>query len=547
MDALQRLKDADAVRRLTERDPLLFSSDVDMRQPIMQRLGWTDLATAATGRLPLVTNLAKALLAEGATDVVLLGMGGSSLAALTLNRVIGPAPGMPRLHVLDSTSPIAVAALLESLDRTRTFFLLASKSGTTVEPLSLYAIFRAWMETELERPTAGKHFIAITDPGTPLEKLRQREVMRVALSAPATVGGRFSALSMFGLAPAALSGMDLEALVSSAQDMEEACRLPADENPAGQLAAFIVDAYEEGRDKLTLACSSAYESFALWIEQLVAESTGKNETGVVPVIDYAPALPLTYGSDRAVVVIRGHDDHELASWATQVSAVHPLLEMVLDNPLGIGGLFVQWEYAVALAGHLLGINPFDEPNVAEAKETTMRVLQGAATVPPASADIGGTWVTYAGGLDGSAAPTTLDEAVRPFVSSMGDRDYGAVLAYVPDEERFVRPLRTAVTRLAAATGRPIALEIGPRYLHSTGQLHKGGPDTGVFLVLTARDKVDLAIPERDYTLGQLFRAQAEGDLTTLAAHGRRVMRLDIAETTPDSIAAVADVLGGATR
>jgi len=545
MDALQRLKDADAISRLKERDPLLFSSEVDMRQKTMQRLGWTDLATAATGRLPLVTNLAKALISEGATDIVLLGMGGSSLAALTLKRVIGSAPGMPKLHVLDTTSPVAVNALLESLDRSHTFFLLSSKSGTTIEPLSLYAVFRAWMEAELERPAAGQHFIAITDPGTPLEKLRQREVMRVALSAPATVGGRFSALSMFGLAPAALAGMDLGAIIERAQRMESACHQPAEVNPAAQLTAFIADAYDQGRDKLTLICSPVLEPFGLWVEQLVAESTGKSGEGIVPVIEFAPSTPLTYDDDRMLVIIRMHDDHELVSWSTQASAAHPLFEIVLNDQYDIGAQFVQWEYAVALLGHLLGVNPFDEPNVSEAKETTRKVLEGTASVPTAIADIDGVWVTYAGALPAPAAPSTLADAIRPMVDALAPKDYAAILAYLPDDPAMTGPLRIATARLSAATHRAVTLEIGPRYLHSTGQLHKGGPNTGVFLVLTARDRADVEIPGQEYSLGQLFRAQAEGDLATLATHDRRVMRVDLPETSRETIAALADALADA--
>ncbi|MDH4139482.1 MAG: hypothetical protein OEV43_02815 [Coriobacteriia bacterium] len=546
MDAMQRLIETDAVKRLKERDPLLFSDEVDMRQKIVQRLGWTDLAQTAPGRLPLVTNLAKALVEEGARDVVLLGMGGSSLAALTMSRVLGSAPGMPRLHVLDTTSPAVVRTIMDSCDRASTFFLLSSKSGTTVEPLSLNEIFRAWMEEEMERPAAGKHFIAITDPGSPLEKLRQREVMRVALSAPATVGGRFSALSMFGLAPSALIGIDLETLISHAQAMEKACHRRPKENPGAQLAAFLVDAYEQGADKVTLVCSERYRSFGVWVEQLVAESTGKNAVGLVPVIEYDVSLPTGFGSDRAVIVMREHDDSELAGYATQVAAQNALVEFALQSHLEIGAEFVRWEYATALAGHLLGINPFDEPNVAQAKETTARVLAGDAEVPRAIADVGGSWVTYAGGLTGGRAPDDIASAARRALEAAGVGDYFAWLAYLPDEDSLLEPLREAASTVSRSTGRAVCLETGPRYLHSTGQLHKGGPNTGVFTVITARDRADIAIPGQTYTLAQLFRAQAEGDLVTLAAHDRRVMRLDLPDSKPATVAALADALVSAS-
>jgi glucose-6-phosphate isomerase len=545
MDSIHRLMEADAVTRLKEREAQLFSGDVDKRQAIMQRLGWTDLACAASGRLALVTNLAEAIRSEGATDVVLLGMGGSSLAPLVMERVIGSQPGAPRFHVVDTTCPATVNKLLSELDRSTTYFIVSSKSGTTIEPLSLYAIFRTWMEEWLERPAAGQHFVAITDPGTPLEKMRQKEVMRVALSAPPTVGGRFSALSMFGLAPAALMGIDLETMIATAKGMEDACHESSESNPAAQLAAWMGDAVEAGRDKLTLVCSPEYRAFGLWVEQLVAESTGKQGVGIVPVIEHAPTTPSGYGPDRMVVVLRRTDDHELERFITQVAAEHPTMEYLLDDPLGIGAEFVRWEHAVALVGVLLGINPFDEPNVAEAKAITTEVLDGTAMVPPAVADIADTWVTYAGGFAGHTAPTNTGEALKPVGRELEDGDYVAILAYLDEDEALISPLRDAASALSKASGHAVCVEIGPRYLHSTGQLHKGGPNQGVFLVLTARDRDDIEIPGQEFSLARLFRSQAEGDLTTLAKHERRVMRLDLPESSPEGIATVAAAIAQA--
>lgn len=527
MKALERLKETEAISRLTNRDPLLFSDDVDQRQRILQRLGWTDLATTARGRVALVTNLAKALIAEGATDVVLLGMGGSSLTAVVLSEVLGSAEGSPALHVLDSTSPAMTNRLLAELDQESTFFLVSSKSGSTIEPLSLYAIFRAWMEERYERPHAGQHFIAITDPGTPLEKMRQKEVMRVALSAPVNVGGRFSALSIFGLTPAAMIGVDLDTLLDHAEAMERSCQSSAEENPGAQLAAWIADSFEAGADKLTLVTSPRFRSFGLWVEQLVAESTGKSGMGVVPVVEYSSVIPTGYGPDRAVVVLREAADSGLTEFARTVGETHPLMEFALDDPIQIGAEFVRWEYAIALVGHLMGINPFDEPNVSEAKAITTAVLEGRETVPPALADLGGVWPTYAGGLDGASAPAQLSDALAPLVAAVRPGDYVAILAYLPYEDRFYAPLRQAAKRLSASLGCAACVEMGPRYLHSTGQLHKGGPDTGIFLMLTSRELTNVAIPGREFSLAQLYRAQAEGDLVTLARYGRRVMRLDL--------------------
>lgn len=549
MGSIERLVQADAIQRLVDRDPTLFSDDVDQRQPIMQRLGWTDLAEVAGPRLPLVENLAAAVIAEGATDVVLLGMGGSSLAALVMERVVGVAHGSPRLHVLDTTSPTAITGLMASLNRRGTYFFVSSKSGTTIEPMSLYSIFRRWMEEELERPEAGKHFIAITDPGTPLEKMRSRDVMRVALSAPPTVGGRFSALSVFGLAPAAMIGVDLKALVRSAHAMETACHSTvAEENPAVALAGFIADAAEGGRDKLTFAASARYRPFGLWVEQLVAESTGKRGIGIVPVIDLEPSVPTGFGADRAVVVLRESADPALIAFAGAArSEGHPVLELTIDDPLDIGAEFVRWKHAVALLGFLLGINPFDEPNVAEAKAATTAVLEGNAVVPPAVADLGGVWVSYGGALAEALPPADLESAVGALAVARRDGDYVALLAYMPEHAAALKALESTAERVSAALGSAVCVELGPRYLHSTGQLHKGGPDNGLFLMLTTREHANVAIPGADFSLAQLFRAQAEGDMTALGASGRRVMRLDLPGDDPEAMRRVAEALVSALR
>jgi len=546
MDALDRLVENNVIARLAERDASLFTDNIDGRIPIVQRYGWTDLAAKAPGRFVLLANLAAALAEEGATDLVLLGMGGSSLAPLVMSRILGSSPGQPRLHVFDTTSPVAVTAALEALDPQTTYLIIASKSGTTIEPLSLYAIFRQWMETTLSRQAAGRHCIVITDAGTPLEKLRQRDLMRMALSGPPTVGGRFSALSMFGLAPATLIGADVEALVSRASAMEDACHQPAAENPAATLAAWIADANEAGRDKLTLVTSPEFAPFGLWVEQLVAESLGKQGKGVVPVIEYAPTLRNGYGADRAVVVLRLESDELLAAWSRDTALEHPVFEITASDTLALGAEFVRWEYAVALAGFLLSVNPFDEPNVAEAKAATNAILDGTASVPAAGADYATSWVTWAGASQTPApAPVSRAEAVHNFLGSATSGDYIAILAYMPDDEALLGPLHRAASMLSESSGRAVCVELGPRYLHSTGQLHKGGPNTGVFLLVTARDRADIEIPGQKFTLAALHRAQAEGDLTTLAAHDRRVMRIDLPSSEHTIVSALAEEIGRA--
>lgn len=542
MKALERLAELDAVRRLRERDASLYSDDIDRRIPIMQRLGWTDLAEKAPGRLPLLQNLSETIAAEGATDLLLLGMGGSSLAPLVMERIIGGADGYPRLHVLDTTSPVQVSELLDALDREHTYVLIASKSGTTIEPLALYAIVHAWLMAEgMTRHEAGRRCIVITDPGSPLEKLRERDLMRMTLTAPATVGGRFSALSMFGLAPAALMGIHLPSLIARAQAMERACSAPLDENPAALLASWMAESWEAGQDKLTLVTTERFRPFGLWVEQLVAESLGKDGKGIVPVLEADDLDASGYGSDRAVVVLRFGEDAALADWSRRTAAEHPVFELTVTDVFDVAGEFVRWEYAVALAGALLGVNPFDELAVTEAKTATNTILDGGAgDVPPATLDFDGTWVTYAGGLIMPApAPTDRVSALRGVAEAAVSGDYIALLVYAPEDEARLAPLRAACAHLSRATRHAVCFELGPRYLHSTGQLHKGGPGTGVFVLVTARDREDMEIPGKHFTLAALHRAQAEGDLVTLARHNRRIIRFDLPSTSIGDLAALA--------
>ena len=539
MRAIDRLRDADAVARLLAHDATLFSDEDAVREKVANRLGWTDLSTQAEADLPVLLQLADEF-ADGATDVLLLGMGGSSLAPIVMQRVIGKTPGRPELHVLDTTSPVRLAPLLEELEPATTRVVIASKSGGTIEPMSLYAIVRAWLERSLSHTEAGSRCLAITDPGTSLEALAARDAMRAVVNAPPTVGGRYSAMSVFGLLPAALLGIDLAEFVYRTRAMELRCGAPADDNPAALLAAWIADAHAAGHDKLTLVSSEIYGPLGLWVEQLVAESLGKEGIGVVPVIEYDTPDPAGFDEDRAVVATQLTGDESLALWAHGASGTHAVFDLMVADVYDLGAQFVLWEYATALAGYLLGINPFDEPAVTEAKEATTAILRGESDAPAADAEVASTSVTYAGGLTiPGIPPTTRIEALRAAVDSAQPGDYLVLLVYAPDDGARFDPLRKAAGAVSRATRRAVCLELGPRYLHSTGQLHKGGPNTGVFVLVTARDATDIEVPGADYTLAALHRAQAEGDLVTLARHGRRVMRLDLADSSAETLAALA--------
>lgn len=548
MDAMRELTEWNAVERLWSRDASLFSSEEAVRSKVSNRLGWLGLPDEAGTLLPRLSELAAEVRGDGVTDVVLLGMGGSSLAPLVLGRVLGGRTGQPRLHVLDTTSPVAVQRVLRALEPATTDVVLSSKSGTTIEPLSLYAIFRAWADAALGRETAGTRFRAVTDPGTPLTELVAREGFRDVFIAPPDVGGRFSALSVFGLVPAAMLGLDVRGLVERGRSMAESCRLPAPDNPGAQLAAWMVEAMRDGRDKLTIATSPALEPFGPWAEQLIAESTGKRGVGLVPVLEYEPATAPGYGQDRAVVVLRTEDDEALASWGEAVRHTSPVVDLTLTDELDLGGEFVRWEFATALTGALLGIDPFDEPDVARAKQATTAILEGAASAPPVTLGIDDCALTYTGRLEPPhPAPTSLADALRPVFDALEPGDYLAALAYLPEDEALLAPLRLALTRSARTSGAATCLELGPRYLHSTGQLHKGGPDSGVFLIVTTGGLPEMAVPGYPFDLATLHRAQAEGDLMTLAESGRRVVRIEIPAPAAVQVERLADALMTASK
>jgi len=537
MTAFDRLVSLDAAARLSARDTSLFAEDTVTRAEVADNLGWTHLAEDAAGELPRVLSLAEELSGEGLTDVVLLGMGGSSLASLVIGRVLGgAAPGGPRLHVLDTTSPVTVAATLDALDFATAAVLVSSKSGTTIEPLSLYAAFRAAADAALGRQAAGRRFIAVTDPGSFLEKLAAEDGFRAVVSSPPTVGGRYSALTVFGLTPAALLGLGLERMLAPARRMEAACHGPAPANPAVELAAFAVDAQTQGRDKLTVVASPQIASFGLWVEQLVAESLGKEGTGIVPVVELGADKPLGYGTDRALVVVRLARDDRLEGWAAEWNGHFPVLELVLDDEWDLGAEFVRWVHAVALMGPLLGVNPFGQPNVAAAKAATAAVLDGSKSAPEPQTASGDVALTFAGSLASpDHAEPTLGTAIGHAVATLRSDDYLCLLAYLPDDDSLLEPVTSVVPPASAELGVPVTFELGPRYLHSTGQLHKGGPNSGVFVLVSTADDADVEVPGRPWGMRALHRAQAEGDLVTLAENGRRVLRIDLPDTSAESV------------
>ncbi len=516
----------DVVSRIAARDGSLFTDDPARAEEAAAYMGWTDAATRAETELPQIEALAAGIRAEGLTDVVLLGMGGSSLAALVMGSLL-PNDGT-RLHVLDTTSPITVRHVLDDTDPATTIHVVASKSGGTVEPNALYAVFRARADAVMGHEAAGRRFVAITDPGSPLERLADDDLMRACVLAPPSVGGRYSALTVFGLVPAALIGVDVHRLVTQARNAQDAI-VASGEPPA--LAHLMAAGHAAGRDKLTLVAPERLQVFGLWVEQLVAESLGKHGTGIVPVVATHDAASRPARSDEVLVVFGGESIDVPEGDA-------PRLDVPSGDPYDLGAWFVTWEYAVAAVGAALRVNPFDQPNVAEAKAATNAVLDGSLTAPPPDADDAGFSLTFAGRLE---APDrcSLSDAITHALRSLDENDYLAILAFAPDDEERTGMLRAATAALSTLCGRAACFELGPRYLHSTGQLHKGGPNSGVFIVVTTRDEADVEIPGWPFTLGRLHRAQAEGDLVTLAAHGRRVLRVDAPDASRSTLESLA--------
>ncbi|MFO0705341.1 MAG: glucose-6-phosphate isomerase [Nitrospira sp.] len=507
--ALQQAARAQVVERLWRRDHTLWKPDPT---EIANRLGWLTLPDDMRVHTKDLAELAAAARTERISDVVLLGMGGSSLGPEVLRASFGSHKGMPRLWVLDSTVPAWVRHVSERIRPARTWFLVASKSGGTIEVMSLYAHFRRLIE-KTKPNSGGRQFIAITDPGTGLERLARDEGFRKVFSNPSDIGGRYSVLSLFGLVPAALLGIDVTKLLDRAAAMAAQCRDTAvDANPGIQLGAAMGGLAKAGRDKVTIVASRAVDTFGLWAEQLLAESTGKQGTGLIPVAQEPVQSASDYGADRFFVYLRLHGGGDEAldrRMKALAHAGHPVVTFTLRDRYDLAAEFFRWEVATAVAGHLLGIHPFDQPNVQESKDNTGRVLEEYQTT---------------GRLPDQPALSPA-QAMRRLSEHIQAGTYLAVLAYTTP----AKPLESALRRLRAVLIRrhhvATTCGYGPRYLHSTGQLHKGGAASGVFLELVDRMKPDMNIPGKPYSFGTLALAQATGDLLSLHAHGRPAVRV----------------------
>lgn len=552
---LASAEENDWVNRIWSRDAGLWTDDAHVAELIGDRLGWLDLPATFGERVEELEAFALSVREEGFTAALVCGMGGSSLAPDVLARSLPRGEfGIP-VRVLDSTDPTAVLMATMATDPAQTLYLIASKSGTTTESQAFLAHF--WereddIHSDIPQGLAGAHFVAITDPGS-LDATPHADLFRESFLNPVDVGGRYSALSYVGLVPAALLGVDMRALMNDARQMAALCRRVGADNPGLWLGVVLGILARKGRDKMTLLIEPRYASLGAWVEQLVAESTGKRGVGIVPVDGEVLGEPAIYSDDRVFVRISTgvdtawHDAND-PSLAALTAAGHPVIDLAMSAGGGaLGGEFFRWEFATAVAGAVLGINPFDEPNVTESKDNTKRVLdhfRSSGELPPddvlaseGSLSLSGDApLRLTGGGEGLAAE------LRRHLERGRERGYISLHAYVAATPGRDAALRAIAQHLRDSTGRAVTVGYGPRFLHSTGQLHKGGPPVGCFIQLTATRIEDVPIPGWRETFATLIAAQAAGDFASLEAHDLPVARVDLGNDVEGGLAELRTVL-----
>jgi len=486
-ERLQAAASEHVVRRIWERDGTLWAPAGTPE--LTDRLGWLDIAERMSAEVDDLTAFGAEVRDAGITDAVLLGMGGSSLGPEVLRRSYGD--GAIRLHVLDSTHPDQIRAVRDALDLSKTLFIVSSKSGGTIETMSQFKYFHSLQGD-------GAHYVAVTDPSTSLAELGAEHGFRRVFENDPEIGGRYSVLSYFGLVPAAIAGYDVGAVLATAREAMEACRRE-DGNPGLELGVALGELALQGRDKLTFVVDDPLGSFGLWAEQLVAESTGKEERGILPIADEPLVTAAEYGPDRVFAHVSTGDVEVIGKVGELSAAGHPVFTVAADGPDDLGRVFFISEFATAVAGWVLGINPFDQPNVQEAKDNTKRVLEeGSPELEP-------------GGVDA-------------VLGALEPPRYLAIMAYLPYSDGVETAAARYRERLVSRGHVATTFGYGPRFLHSTGQFHKGGPSVGAFLQIVDEPQEDLEVPGEPYTFGTLIRAQADGDLQTLRSHGFDAVR-----------------------
>ena len=531
----------DIARRIHAHDVSLWGTTPEAQSIVSKRLGWLDAPDWLNENRKELTTWAREIHGQGFTRVVVLGMGGSSLAAQALATVLGKTEqGLP-LEVLDTTHPEAIAATAATGSLSETLFISASKSGTTIEVSALTDYF--YQQVKAQRgPVAGENFVAITDAGSALQHYAEAHDFRRCFLNPADVGGRFSVLTAFGMVPAALLGLDLGRMFHSAYAAWAASGVdtPDSDPSALRLGQTMARSALAGRNKLTLLLSPQLDAFSVWVEQLVAESTGKSGIGIIPVIN--ETLPIgVYGDDRFFVAVTLASDHTLDETLQALEAAgHEIDHHQLDDRYDLAGEFFRWEFAVAVAAALLAVNPFDEPDVVYSKQTARRLLEGKKEVQSISIgeirdDAGHTLRMPFALVDEDAG---FNRQLVRFFQNAGPTNYLTLMPYLHMTDDVQSTLSELMVALRTVLPVPVILNPGPRYLHSTGQLHKGGPITGLYLIITASTDTGLAIPGKPYSFADLNNAQACGDFSSLVMLGRKVAHLDLGSSSQQALGAV---------
>jgi glucose-6-phosphate isomerase len=542
------------VDRFWQKDPSLWTKDGEEKW-----LGWIDIVEREQKDALSFKTLAADVKATGFKSVLLLGMGGSSLCPEVLAVTFGQQPGFPALHIVDSTDPVQVKAARDKVNLAETLVVVASKSGSTLEPNVLKQYFFAEMEKAVGAGKAGSHFLAITDPGSKMEQVAKGDKFRHIFYGDSQIGGRYSALSNFGVVAATVAGLDTDKLLAEAAKAVASSKRPEPENPAVQLGLILGCAANAGRDKITIFTSPEIYDLGAWMEQLIAESTGKIGKGITPVDREAIGEPGVYGNDRIFAYVRlagTADSSQDAKVAALEAAGHPVVHFQISDPYEIFGQFFTWEIATAVAGSVMGINPFNQPDVESAKietRTLTSAYEKTGKLPERKPvlTVGGIEIfatdDYAATLKAAAPSATLAGYLKAHLDQIRAGDYFATLAFLPmfpEHEEAIQGFRHKVrdTKHVAT-----CLGFGPRFLHSTGQDYKGGPNTGVFLQITADHATDLPIPGQKYSFGVVIAAQAAGDLAVLESRGRRAVRVHLGADVAAGLTTLAAAVGEALK
>lgn len=540
------------VKRFWNKDASLWTNDGEEKW-----LGWIDIVEREQKQAATHQALAADIKSAGFESALLLGMGGSSLCPEVLAVTFGPHPGFPALHIVDTTDPAQVKAAREKVDLAKTVAIVASKSGSTLEPNVLKQYFFAEMQKSVGEDKAGSHFIAITDPGSKMEQVAKADKFRHIFYGDPEIGGRYSALSNFGVVAATVAGLDTKYLLAEATRGVASAKQPVDQNPAVQLGLLLGIANKAGRDKITIFTSPEIYDLGAWLEQLIAESTGKLGKGITPVDREAIAAPQAYGNDRVFAYVRlksTRDTSQDAKVAALEQAGHPVVHFEIDDLYEIFGQFFTWEVATAVAGSVMEINPFNQPDVESAKVETRALTdeyEQTGKLPersPILTDQGlQLYATdeYAVKLKSAAGSAGLVGYLRAHLDQIHSGDYFATLAFLPMFTEYEDLIQSFRHKVRDAKRVATCLGFGPRFLHSTGQDYKGGPNTGVFLQITGDHAVDLPIPGQKYSFGIVIDAQAAGDLAVLESRGRRALRVHLGNDTAAGLKTLAAAINAA--